>query len=240
MDDKNCCFVTFIQASAAYAFHTRSLMQGLVIKSRRLKVGWGKPMPIPEEVFIYLARGASRNVYIGNIDETVTEERLHKDFSEFGRIEKVDVVRDKSMAFVNFTSFVRAVRAVEGMRGREGWARYKINFGKDRCGNAPKAIGDTGISSPISRLGITSSHEPSIANMYSSHSIFSMASKYGDRNSQGYGQDHGGLITPPADERPGQDDHASKLGFLDMLRTQSVEAQLVARVRDSFRVCDSP
>jgi len=41
--------------------------------------------------------GATRNVYIGNIEdfETFTEERLKRDFGEYGDIELVNFLKEK-------------------------------------------------------------------------------------------------------------------------------------------------
>jgi single-stranded DNA-specific DHH superfamily exonuclease len=40
-------------------------------------------------------------------------------------------------AFVNYTNIANAIKAIEAIRGREEYRRFKINFGKDRCGNPP-------------------------------------------------------------------------------------------------------
>lgn len=41
--------------------------------------------------------GATRNVYLGNLDETVTEQSLRDDLSRFGPIDQVKIVRGKSL-----------------------------------------------------------------------------------------------------------------------------------------------
>ena len=69
--------------------------------------------------------GASRNVYIGNLDESWTEDRLRQDFSEYGEIELVNTLREKSCAFVNFTNIANAIKAIEAVRGR-GWATMGV------------------------------------------------------------------------------------------------------------------
>lgn len=137
--DKHICFVTFIDPTAAASFYALSNLQGLMIHNRRLKIGWGKHSgALPPAIALAVSGGASRNVYIGNLDESWTEERLRQDFSEYGEIELVNALREKSCAFVNFTNIANAIKAIEGMRGREEYRRFKINFGKDRCGNPPR------------------------------------------------------------------------------------------------------
>lgn len=137
--DKHICFVTFIDPTAAASFFALSNLQGLMIHNRRLKIGWGKHSgPLPPAISMAVAGGASRNVYVGNLDETWTEDRLRQDFQEYGDIELVNTLREKSCAFVNFANIANAIKAIEGVRGKEEYKRFKVNFGKDRCGNAPR------------------------------------------------------------------------------------------------------
>jgi RNA recognition motif-containing protein len=137
--DKHICFVTFIDPTSAASFYALSNLQGLMIHNRRLKIGWGKHSgALPPAIALAVSGGASRNVYIGNLDEMWNEDRLRQDFSEYGEIELVNALREKSCAFVNFTNIANAIKAIEAIRGREEYKRFKINFGKDRCGNPPR------------------------------------------------------------------------------------------------------
>ncbi|KAI1976413.1 hypothetical protein LOZ51_006443 [Ophidiomyces ophidiicola] len=139
--DKHICFVTFIDPTSAASFYALSNLQGLMIHNRRLKIGWGKHSgALPPAIALAVSGGASRNVYIGNLDESWSEDRLRQDFSTYGEIELVNTLREKSCAFVNFTNIANAIKAIEGMRGREEYKRFKINFGKDRCGNPPRQL----------------------------------------------------------------------------------------------------
>ena len=144
--DKHICFVTFIDPTSAASFYALSNLQGLMIHNRRLKIGWGKHSgALPPAIALAVSGGASRNVYIGNLDESWTEDRLRQDFSEYGEIELVNTLREKSCAFVNFTNIANAIKAIEAIRGREEYKRFKINFGKDRCGNPPRQQMPNGI-----------------------------------------------------------------------------------------------
>lgn len=72
--------------------------QGLTLNSRRLKIGWGKNSgPLPPSLALAVHAGATRNVYIGNIEdfETFTEEKLKRDFGEYGDIELVNFLKEK-------------------------------------------------------------------------------------------------------------------------------------------------
>lgn len=137
--DKHICFVTFIDPTSAASFYALSNIQGLMIHNRRLKIGWGKHSgALPPAIALAVSGGASRNVYVGNLDDSWTEERLRQDFSEYGEIELVNTLREKSCAFVNFTNISNAIKAIEAIRSRDDYQRFKVNFGKDRCGNAPR------------------------------------------------------------------------------------------------------
>ena len=139
--DKHICFVTFIDPTSAASFYALSNLQGLMIHNRRLKIGWGKHSgALPAAIALAVSGGASRNVYIGNLDESWSEERLRSDFSEYGEIELVNTLREKSCAFVNFTNIANAIKAIEAIRGKEDYRRFKVNFGKDRCGNPPRQV----------------------------------------------------------------------------------------------------
>lgn len=139
--DKHICFVTFIDPTSAASFYALSNLQGLMIHNRRLKIGWGKHSgALPAAIALAVSGGASRNVYIGNLDESWSEEKLRQDFSEYGEIELVNTLREKSCAFVNFTNIANAIKAIEAIRGKDEYRRFKVNFGKDRCGNAPRQV----------------------------------------------------------------------------------------------------
>jgi hypothetical protein len=82
-----CQFVTFVDAAAAAAFFQLATFQGLMLNSRRLKVGWGKHSgALHPATAAAVQAGASRNIYVGGITdfETYSEERLRRDFSEYG------------------------------------------------------------------------------------------------------------------------------------------------------------
>jgi hypothetical protein len=97
------------------------------------------------------------------LDEAWTEERLRQDFSEYGEIELVNTLREKSCAFVNFTNIANAIKAIEGMRNREEYRRFKINFGKDRCGNPPRQAGNNPNSQGRNGQGLEGPQSPSPA-----------------------------------------------------------------------------
>ncbi|KAK9711593.1 hypothetical protein K7432_007727 [Basidiobolus ranarum] len=138
MTDKHIAFISFIDANAAMNFFNLASYSGIVVKNRRLKIGWGKSNPLPPAVAMAVQSGATRNVYIGNIDDAIDEEKLKQDFSVFGEIELVNMLKDKNCAFVNFTNILSAVKAIDGIKSNPEYSNFRINYGKDRCGNPPR------------------------------------------------------------------------------------------------------
>lgn len=141
LPEKHICFVTFVDPTAAAQFFAMASLQGLAIHNRRLKIGWGKHSgPLPNAIALAVTGGASRNVYIGNIGENWTESKLRHDFGEYGEIEQINFLPEKSCAFVNFTNIANAIKAIERVKEREEYKKFKINFGKDRCGNPSRQL----------------------------------------------------------------------------------------------------
>ncbi|QSL65836.1 hypothetical protein MERGE_000114 [Pneumocystis wakefieldiae] len=154
--EKHICFVAFVNPASAMLFYNISVTQGLVIRNRKLKIGFGKHSGLlPSSIAIAVASGATRNIYIGNISENITVVKLKKDFSEWGEIELVNLLKEKNCAFVNFTNISDALKAIEGIKTKEDYKRFKINFGKDRCGNLPKQIINQSDHMVLSQPGIT-------------------------------------------------------------------------------------
>ncbi|KAI8975935.1 hypothetical protein BDB01DRAFT_853445 [Pilobolus umbonatus] len=136
--EKHIAFVTFMDGPTAVAVFNHANTHGLVVKGKRLRVGWGKPSTITTQISQAVQAGATRNIYIGGIDDNLTEEKLRSDFSVYGEIELVNFLKEKTCAFVNFTTVSAAINAINGIREKPEYATYKINYGKDRCGNPPK------------------------------------------------------------------------------------------------------
>ena len=94
--------MTFVDPAAALTFFQVASYQGLTLNNRRLKIGWGKNSgPLPPALALAVHAGATRNVYVGNIEDfdTFTEEKLKRDFGEFGEIELVNFLKEKCVPF---------------------------------------------------------------------------------------------------------------------------------------------
>ena len=118
--------------------------RGVAVKGRRLKVGWGRnPGPLPKYIEnLVKNHNASRNIYVGRIENDVTDEKLRKDFQEYGEIENINIIKERKCGFVNFTSISSAINALNHIKKKEEYKNYYINYGKDHCGNATKEIID--------------------------------------------------------------------------------------------------
>ncbi|KAG6334793.1 hypothetical protein ID866_4300, partial [Astraeus odoratus] len=142
MQDKHIAFVTFVDPAAAFTFFQVSSYQGLTLNNRRLKIGWGKNSgPLPPSLALAVHSGATRNVYVGNIEdfELFGEEKLKRDFGEYGEIELVNFLKEKNCAFVNFTNISNAIKAIDGVKNKPDYANLRIAHGKDRCANPPRS-----------------------------------------------------------------------------------------------------
>jgi len=142
MQDKHIAFVTFIDPAAALTFFQVASYQGLTLNNRRLKIGWGKNSgPLQPALALAVHSGATRNVYVGNIEDfdAFNEEKLKRDFGEYGDIELVNFLKEKNCAFVNFTNISNAIKAIDGVKNKPDYANLRIAHGKDRCANAPRS-----------------------------------------------------------------------------------------------------
>ncbi|EJD08200.1 uncharacterized protein FOMMEDRAFT_138161 [Fomitiporia mediterranea MF3/22] len=140
LPEKSCVFLSFLDGATAAAFHADATVKKLSLHGQELKIGWGKPSPVPSQVALSIQQSnASRNVYIGGLDENMTEEQLRDDLSRFGLIDQVKIVRDKNIGFVHFLSISTATKVVATLPTEPVWAGKRINYGKDRCAYIPKS-----------------------------------------------------------------------------------------------------
>ncbi|QGN17209.1 putative RNA-binding protein YPL184C [Kluyveromyces marxianus] len=150
LNDRHVCFVTFIDPTAAAQFYAMSSLHGLTIHNKRCKIGWGKHSgPLPNPIALAVSRGASRNIYLGNInfeedskleEPIFTEDALRSIFEEFGTVEQINFLYEKNCCFINFANISNAILAIDKIKSNPHFKNLKINFGKDRCGNVPRQL----------------------------------------------------------------------------------------------------
>jgi len=111
LPERSCVFISFLDGPTAASFHADATLKKLSLHGQELKIGWGKPSPVPSQVLLSISQSnASRNVYLGGLDENMTEEMLRDDLSRFGLIDQVKIVRDKNIGFVHFLSISTATK----------------------------------------------------------------------------------------------------------------------------------
>lgn len=142
-EEKHCAFVTFVDEPSAITFYDYFSLHGFVVKGVTLKLGWSKPSAVPVSITQALQKGATRNIYIGNIVlEALGSDPasyLSTDCSNrFGPVEAVNVISAKNLAFVTFCNLLDAVKALSGLRESPEFAQCKVAFGQDRCAQLPK------------------------------------------------------------------------------------------------------
>lgn len=137
--DKNCAFLSFLTAQTAASFHADSSVKRVTLRGQELKIGWGKPSVLPPSVLYAVQHHqASRNVYIGHLDDGETVESLRDKLLHFGPIDQVKIQHDQHIAFVHFLSIQTAMKVVSVLPADPDWSRHRINYGKDRCAYVPK------------------------------------------------------------------------------------------------------
>ncbi|KAG6330944.1 hypothetical protein ID866_8145 [Astraeus odoratus] len=104
------------------------------------EIRWGKnSRPLPPSLALAVHSGATRNVYMRNIEdfELSGEEKLKRDFGEYGEIQLVNSSRN--CTFVNFTNISNAIKAIKGVKNKPDCAILRIAHGKDRCANPQRS-----------------------------------------------------------------------------------------------------
>ncbi|KAG8803457.1 hypothetical protein FRC17_006174, partial [Serendipita sp. 399] len=133
LGEKSCAFISFLDPQTAAAFYTDGTLKKITLHGAELKIGWGKASPVPPQVLTAVQQNnATRNVYLGGLDETTTEAMLRDDLSRFGLIDQIKIVKDKGIGFVHFLSIAVAQKVVSTLPTEPAWAGKRVNYGKDR------------------------------------------------------------------------------------------------------------
>ena len=140
LPEKNCAFISFLDGNMAAAFHADASVKKMSLHNQELKIGWGKPSACPTPILMAVQQNqATRNVYLGQLDEETTEQSLRDDLSRFGPIDQVKIVRDKNIGFIHFLSIGTAIKVVSSLPSEPAWSGKRVNYGKDRCAYVPKS-----------------------------------------------------------------------------------------------------
>jgi hypothetical protein len=152
--ERKCAFITFINPEGAEMFLARALQFGLSIKNCQLKPAYAKENQrdsnsnntnssnnnsvLPVAISNALRKGYTRNLYLGNVDFSVlTESRLRTEMSRFGPLDRIQILKDRSVAFVHFANLLDCGRAFEQVKSDLCYKNCRVGFGKDRCEPSP-------------------------------------------------------------------------------------------------------
>ncbi|KAG1660118.1 hypothetical protein FOA52_015098 [Chlamydomonas sp. UWO 241] len=111
-------FVSFFRREDAEA--AVETMQGQVIGSRRVRIGWAEHKkehvltPVDSDA-VERAGPANTNVYIGNLSPMTTDGDLRRLFSVYGPIKSVKLHTRGGYGFVNFVAHEAALAAIVGL-----------------------------------------------------------------------------------------------------------------------------
>jgi hypothetical protein len=172
LENRKCLFVTFVDAKDAHRcfryfmnsngaisvsqqgeFSNEQCQGIFMFENEQIKIGWGNDSSCPTILSNHIKRGATRCIYISNLDDKLLEESILENVcGEFGPVESVKLVRDKRIGFVHMMSITNAVRAVQSLSDREGWKDRKVFYGRDRAcdGFLPLPVGNGTITFPVS------------------------------------------------------------------------------------------
>lgn len=134
LQQKNCVFVTFLEASVAAAVYIDYQCNPFCIDGYEVRVGWGKPSTLHPSIRNHVLKGASRNVFIGNLEpDQVSIDALRLEFSHFGVVDLIKILPEKRIGFVHLCSISSAIKAVHALSEHPDWSQRRIYYGRDRC-----------------------------------------------------------------------------------------------------------
>jgi hypothetical protein len=98
----------------------------------------------------------TRAIYLGYVDQSVTEEKLHDEFSRFGEIEFVRLLQKNTCAFVNFLTELAATAALKACIANEvAVSAGRFNYAKVQCRNKREMDYFLALSLSLSLLNLT-------------------------------------------------------------------------------------
>jgi len=143
LHNRYCAFVNFEEEAAAK--EAKKNLHGTIIGSQYIVIHYRKPelakvLPQPGVEGPFVLNSPSRALWIGNVSDKITEDELKREFEQFGKIESIRVLRNKTCAFVNFMNVEEASAALQALQGKKlGNMAIKINFGKPQTA-IPKSM----------------------------------------------------------------------------------------------------
>jgi cold-inducible RNA-binding protein len=92
------------------------------------------------------------NIFVGNLDLSVSEQQLREQFSPFGLVESVTIVNDRDTGLPRGFAFIEMTQAGEAWSAITALDGVAVNGRAMRVNEArPKLLRDAGIDPPITR-----------------------------------------------------------------------------------------
>jgi hypothetical protein len=132
---ENQVLITFIDNLIATKVLQMFLTQKVYIDNEEIKAQWGPLTNFNPDIYSKVLKGASRNVFINNLDPIMTSQWLAKELLRFGTVETVRILSEKRIGFVHMYSIESAINAVTVLQQESQWASSRIFYGRDRCGD---------------------------------------------------------------------------------------------------------
>ena len=132
--------VPFIDPAAALTFFHAASHQGLILNHRRLDLGWGKMLANLARTRLGIHSGSTRNVYVGNFEgfETFSEDKLRRDFWEYGDIKFVNFLKEKSCGLSTFPTLTMS-SGPSRVSNKPDYSNLRIAHGTCCCANPPRS-----------------------------------------------------------------------------------------------------
>ncbi|KAL3903712.1 MAG: hypothetical protein SGPRY_011564 [Prymnesium sp.] len=109
--------------------------QQIMLQGKPFMLYWAKTRPVVKELWQAIRNGATRNLYVANVPESLNDVQITALFAPFGELESVRVGPQKGAAFVNYTSIAAAIKAKDNVNrqvsaptGAESATKLLINF----------------------------------------------------------------------------------------------------------------
>jgi RNA recognition motif-containing protein len=128
--EKNCAFINFVDPNSAAAMHMNQSM--VEINGNSVRVNWAKAPPLAGDLMAHVQAGATRNLWVGNLQVGTPVEELGALVEEFGLVDNIYQPDGKNFAFINLCSLRQAIRAKDKLNGLEfKGQQLRVNYAKE-------------------------------------------------------------------------------------------------------------
>ncbi|PHZ10858.1 uncharacterized protein RHIMIDRAFT_258055 [Rhizopus microsporus ATCC 52813] len=113
-------------------------MQGVYVGASRIRVSVARPRAKFEMGTVVNGPEEITTVFVGGLNNTITEEELRAYFGAYGSIIAVKIIPLKNIAFIQYEKRVSAERAIAELNGSHlGGAKLRLSFGRTQLNMGP-------------------------------------------------------------------------------------------------------